>query len=131
MLAHIDSSMPQAYPLTLAQSRDLLGFCRSVGAVFTVNFLCVKGEESEQLAKAFCQRSSIFSVRERLLENIYGNGFEHRESWALNDESIKAILTETRGDLFTYNLLYLPEDGCSTLEMRSFCKLSRTSRKLL
>ena len=74
-----------------------MGFCRSVGAtVFTVNFLYVKGEKSEELADAFYERFRVFSNGERLLENVYGNGFELRESWVLNDESIKAILTETR-----------------------------------
>jgi hypothetical protein len=111
MVVHIDSTMPQAYPLTLVQSRDLLGFCRSVGAaVFTVNFLYVKGEESEERAHAFYRRFRIFSDGERLLESVCGNGFELRESWVLNDESIKAILMETRGNLFAYNVLYLPED---------------------
>lgn len=43
-----------AYPLTASQGRDLLRFCLSVGAtVFTVDFVSVKGEESEQLAHAF------------------------------------------------------------------------------
>ena len=44
------------------------------------------------------------------MENVYGNGFELRESWVINDESIKAILTETGGNLFAYNVLYLPEN---------------------
>jgi hypothetical protein len=29
--------------------------------------------------------------------------------WALNEETIELILTETKGNLFAYNLLYLPE----------------------
>jgi hypothetical protein len=100
-----------AYPLTPNQSRDLLKFCRTVGAtVFTVNFLFVKGEESEGLANSFYQRLSTFSADERLLENIFGSGFERHECWALNDESIEAILAETDGNLFAYNVLYKPED---------------------
>ncbi len=51
---HVDSTTPVAYALTASQSRDLLNFCRSIGAtVFTANFLFVKGEESERLAQAF------------------------------------------------------------------------------
>jgi len=111
MVVHIDSTMPQACPLTLVQSRSLLGFCRRVGAVFfTVNFLYVKGKKSEQLAHTFYQRFGIFSCGERLLKNVCGKGFQLRKSWVLNDESIKAILTETRGNLFAYNVLCLPED---------------------
>jgi hypothetical protein len=130
MVVHIDSTMPQAYPLTLVQSRDLLGFCRSVGAaVFTVNFLYVKGEESEERAHAFYRRFRIFSDGERLLESVCGNGFELRESWVLNDESIKAILMGRGGTCSPITYCTCQKTGCSTLEMRSFCKLSRTSRK--
>jgi hypothetical protein len=78
--------------------------------VFAVNFLFVKGEESERLAHSFYQRLSIFSAGERLLENIFGTGFGRHECWALNDESIQAILVETEGNLFAYNVLYKPED---------------------
>lgn len=100
-----------AYPLQRKQSRDLLQFCRSVGqTVFTVNFLTVKGEESEQRADAFYQKLSAFSAGERVLESLYGNGFANRECWVLNDESVEVILEETAGNLFAYNLLYLPED---------------------
>ena len=101
-----------AYPLTPSQSRDLLKFCRSVGGatVFTVSFIFVTGEESERLANTFYQRLSKFSAGERLLENIFGNGFTIHECWSLNDESVEAILTETDGDLFAYNLLCKPED---------------------
>ena len=100
-----------AYPLAPNQSRDLLQFCRSAGdTVFTVNFLIVEGEESEQRADAFYRRLSMFSAGKRVLENPFGNGFASRECWVLNDESIEAILSETAGDLFAYNLLYLPED---------------------
>src|SRR2546425_452009 len=100
-----------ANPLTASQSRDFLNFCRSVGGtVFTVNFPFVKGEESERLAHAFYQRLSRFSAGERLLENVFGNGFGNHECWVLNDESVEAILTETAGNLFAYNLLYLPEE---------------------
>jgi hypothetical protein len=101
-----------AYPLTPSQSRHLLNFCRSVGGatVFTVNFIFVKAEESERLANTFYQRLSKFSAGERLLENVFGNGFASHECWSLNDESVEAILTETDGDLFAYNVLCKPED---------------------
>lgn len=100
-----------AYPLQRRQSRDLLQFCRSVGqTVFTVNFLTVKGEESEQRADVFYQKLSAFSAGKRVLESLYGNGFASRECWVLNDESLEVILEETAGNLFAYNLLYLPED---------------------
>jgi len=78
--------------------------------VFTVNFFFVKDEESERLAHAFYQRLSTFSAGEKLLENVFGNGLGSHECWVLNDESVEAILTETDGNLFTYNVLYKPED---------------------
>ena len=78
--------------------------------MFTVNFLFVKGEESERLAHAFYQRLSTFSAGEKLLENVFGNGLGSHECWVLNDESVEAILTETDGNLFAYNVLYKPED---------------------
>jgi hypothetical protein len=100
-----------AYPLTASQSRDLLNFCRAVsGNVFTVNFLFVKGEESERLAHSFYQRISRFSAGERLLEKVYGNGFASHECWTLNDKSVEVILEETAGNLFAYNVLCLPEE---------------------
>jgi hypothetical protein len=68
-----------------------------------------KVEESEGLADAFFQRFRVFSDGKRLLENAYA-GFELRESWVLNNQSIKDILTETRGNLFAYDLLNQPED---------------------
>jgi hypothetical protein len=110
VIVFIDGNTPKAYPLTASQSRDLLDFCRAVGAeVFTVNFLFVKGEESERLSYSFYERLSKFRAGEKLLENVYGNGFTRQECWTLNDESVELILTETGGDLFAYNVLYLPE----------------------
>jgi hypothetical protein len=44
------------------------------------------------------------------VENVYGNGFGRHECWTLNDESVEVILTETAGNLFAYNVLYLPEE---------------------
>jgi len=89
----------------------MLKFCRSAGGtVFTVNYLYVKGEESEQRSSEFYQRLSVFSGGERLLENICGNGFQPQQCWLLDDESIEAILKDTNGDLFAYDVLNLPED---------------------
>ena len=80
MLIHFDSTLPGACPLSEAQGRALLQFCRRVGsATFTVNFLYVKGEDSEQSAKNFFQRLSVFSDGERVLENICGEGFRRQE----------------------------------------------------
>ena len=78
--------------------------------VFTVNFFFVKDEESERLAHAFYQRLSTFSAGEKLLENVFGNGLGSHECWVLNDEGVEAILTETDGNLFAYNVLYKPKD---------------------
>src|SRR5206468_434430 len=92
-------------------SGALLEFCHSCGAsVFTVNFLYVKGEDSERLTEEFYERLSRFAVGERMLECIEGSGFKLQPSWALNESSIELILQETQGDLFAYNILYLPED---------------------
>ena len=110
MLIHFDSSLP-GFPLSEVQGRALLQFCRRAGAAtFTVNFLYVKGDDSEQAAKNFFQRLSPFSAGEKVLENIYGDGFRRQECWVLTDESIEAILTETTGNLLSYNVLCLPED---------------------
>ena len=103
--------MPGVCPLSEAQSRALLRFCRNAGAaVFTVNFLYVEGEDSEQTSANFYRRLSAFSGGGRVLENIYGNDFRRQECWVLSDESIEAILTETHGDLFAYDILHSPED---------------------
>lgn len=111
MLIYFDSSLPGACPLSEAHSRALLQFCHRVGAAtFTVNFLYVKGEDSEQTANNFYQRFRRFSAGERVLENIYGQGFRWQECWVLTDESIEAILTETAGVLLSYDVLHLPED---------------------
>jgi len=111
VIIHFDSSLPGAYPLSEAQSRAILQFCRRAGAAtFTVNFLFVKGEDSEQRANEFYRRLSPFSAGERLLENIYGDGFRRQECWVLTEESMEVILKETGGDLLAYNILYLPED---------------------
>lgn len=97
--------------LTPERSRALLEFCRSCGAtVFTVNFLCVKGEESETLMDAFFDRLSPFSAEQKVLECIQSSGFKLQPCWALNDASIELLLQETSGDLFAYNILCLPED---------------------
>lgn len=110
MLIHFDTSI-LSFPLSEAQSRALLQFCRRVGAAtFTVNFLYVKGEDSEQAAKNFFQRLSLFSAGKVVLENIYGGGFTRQECWILSNESIETILTETAGNLLAYNMLCLPED---------------------
>jgi hypothetical protein len=79
-------------------------------AIFTVNFLIVKGEESEKLMESFYERLSPFSEGHKVLESIEGSGFKPQECWALNDQSIELILRETSGDLFSDNILYLPED---------------------
>jgi len=111
MVIHFESSLRGAYPLTEAQSRALLQFCRHAGAAtFTVNFLYVRREDSEQAAKSFFERMRRFSAGERVLENIYGDGFRRQACWVLSGESIEAILTETSGNLFAYNVLCLPED---------------------
>lgn len=80
MLIHFDSSLPGACPPSEAQSRALLEFCHRVGvATFTVNFLYVKGEDSERTADNFYQRFRGFSAGERVLESIYGQGFRRQE----------------------------------------------------
>ena len=97
--------------LTPEKSKALLQFCRAFGvAIFTVNFLFVKGEESEKLMESFYERLSPFSVGHKVLECAEGRGFKPQECWALNDQSIEFILRETSGDLFSDNTLYLPED---------------------
>ena len=97
--------------LTRDQSRGILGFCRSAGATrFTVNFVFAKGDESERLMHEFYERFSRFSSGEKDLENICGDGFSPQSCWVLDDESIKAILNETDGDLLAYDVLHLPED---------------------
>lgn len=111
VIIHFDSSLPGAWPLLEAQSRSLLNFCRRVGATtFNFNFLIVKGEVSEKAADDCYERFHRFSLGKRVLENIYGQGFGEKECWALNDESVEAILTETSGNLLAYNILHLPED---------------------
>jgi hypothetical protein len=97
--------------LTPDQSRGILNFCRSAGAtLFTVNFVFVKGEESERLMREFYERLAPFSSGEKELENICSDGFSPRSCWVLDDRSIEAILNETDGDLLAYDVLYLPED---------------------
>jgi hypothetical protein len=54
--------------LTPDQSRGILNFCRSAGAtLFTVNFVFVKGEESERLMREFYERLAPFSSGEKEL----------------------------------------------------------------
>jgi len=111
VLIHFDSTLPGACPLSEAQGRALLQFCRRLGAAtFTVNFLFVKGEDSEQAMENFYRRLSVFSAGERVLESIYGEGSRRQECWVLTAESTDFIMTETAGNLFAYNVLYLPED---------------------
>ena len=97
--------------LTPDQSRAILEFCRFAGAtLFTVNFVFTKGDESERLMRAFYERLAPFSVGEKDLENICGNGFSRQSCYALDERSIEAILNETGGDLLAYDVLHLPED---------------------
>jgi len=97
--------------LTLDQSRSVLKFCRSAGAtLFTVNFVFAKGDESERLMREFYERFSPFASGEKDLENICGDGFSPQFCWVLDDRSMEAILNETDGDLFAYDVLHLPED---------------------
>jgi hypothetical protein len=97
--------------LTLNQSRGILQFCRSAGAtLFTVNFVFVKGEESERLMEEFYERLSPFSRGEKDLENASGDGFVRQSCWVLEERSAEAILNETGGDLFAYDVPNLPED---------------------
>ena len=111
MLVNLSSSMASDQTMTPEKSKSLLYFCHSCGAsVFTVKFLCVKGEESERLMNAFYERLSRFSAGDKVLECIESSGFKRQPSWILNDASIELILRETSGDLFAYNILYLPED---------------------
>ncbi len=111
MIVHIDSAAKGAYPLREQQTRELLRFCRSVGAkLFTVNFLFVKGEESERLSDEFYFRLAPFSAGRKLLECVFGNGFKEQDCWSLTEESIELIVNETAGDLLAYDFLKLPED---------------------
>jgi hypothetical protein len=110
VLIHFDSTT-NATPLTSDRSRGVLEFCRAVGAtVFTVNFLYVKGEDSERLAQQFYQRLASYSAGDRVLENVGGARFSRQRCWLLDHRSIEFILNETGGNLFAYNMLVLPED---------------------
>jgi len=111
MLINFVGAGMKSRSLTPDQSRGILEFCRSAGAtLFTVNFVFVKGEESERLMQEFYKRLSTFSYGEKDLENICGNGFSRQSCWALDDRSTEAILNETGGDLLSYNVMDLPED---------------------
>ena len=111
MIVHIDCDTKGAFPLSEQQSRALLRFCRSVGAdVFTVNFLFVRGEESERLAEEFYGRLAPFAAEQKLLECVCGNGFKQQDCWSLTDQTIDVIVTETHGNLFAHSILKLPED---------------------
>jgi len=104
-------------PLTIDQSRSLLNWCIREGAtLFTVNFLFVKGEDSESLCNAFYDRMEPFAAGIRLLECVEGNGFELQSSFHLNQESLEQILRETSGNLFRNSILYLPEDWLFYIE---------------
>jgi hypothetical protein len=110
LIIHIDSSTKGAYPLSEQQTRELLRFCRSVGAsTFTVNFLYAKGEESERLAEDFYGRLAPFSAGRKKLEEMYGTGFAEQECWSLTEGAIDRIVKETCGNLMAYDLLKLPE----------------------
>jgi hypothetical protein len=111
MLIHFVGAGFRTQSLTPTQSRSILQFCRSEGAtLFTVNYLFVKGGESEKLMERFYQRLSSFSISERQLENVGGNRFSKLDCWVLNDQSIEVILKETGGDLLAYDVTNLPED---------------------
>ncbi len=98
-------------PLTESQTRALLSFCVSSGVnLFTVNFLYVKGEESETCSQAFYERLAPYCAERRVLENIEGDGFREQQCWEFSDASMNALLRETDGNVFAYNVLYLPED---------------------
>ncbi len=111
MIVHIDSTTKGAYPLSEQQTRALLRFCQSVGAdVFTVNFLFVKGEDSERLAEEFYCRLAPFAAGQRMLECVYGNGFKQQDCWSLTEDTVELVVRETQGNLLAYNILNLPED---------------------
>ena len=111
MLVNLSSFAASDRTLTPEKSKSLLDFCHSCGAsLFRVNFLCVKGEESERLMNAFYERVAGFAAGDKVLEGIESSGFKRQPSWFLNDSSMELILRETGGDLFAYNILYLPED---------------------
>lgn len=59
---------------------------------------------------AFYERLSGFAEEDKVLECIESSGFKRQPSWILNDASMELILRESGGDLFAYNVLYLPED---------------------
>jgi len=59
---------------------------------------------------AFYERVAGFAAGDKVLECIESSGFKRQPSWFLNDSSMELILRETGGDLFAYNILYLPED---------------------
>jgi hypothetical protein len=111
MLVNLSSFIASDRTLTPERSKSLLYFCHSCGAsLFTVNFPFVKGEESERLMNVFYERLERFTAGDKVLECIESSGFERQPSWLLNEASIELILRETDGDLFAYNILYLPED---------------------
>jgi hypothetical protein len=138
MLIHFVGTGMKTRSLTLNKSRSILQFCRSAGAtLFTVNFLFVKGEETERLMEKFYERLSAFSGGERVLENICGDGFGLHACWVLDEGSMDVILNETGGDLFAYDVTNLPEDwvfyvGDSvflqivTHEQEAICRVSET-----
>ena len=98
-------------PITPEQSRALLSWSITSGAeLFSVNFLYVKGEESEALCRRFFDRLSPFAAGSKVLENIESNGFEVQRCWHLTNKSADQILKETEGHLFANNILHLPED---------------------
>ena len=111
MLINFVGTCSRARTLTREQSKNLLQFCRAVGAtLFTVNFVFAKYEASEKLMQEFYARLSQFSCGEKELENAEGNGFARQPCSVLDEQSIETILNETDGDLFAYDTLKLPED---------------------
>lgn len=97
--------------LTREQSKNLLQFCRAIGAtLFTVNFVFAKHDASEKLMQEFYARLSQFSGGEKELENACGDGFGRQPCWVLDERSMDTILNETDGDLFANDVsLVCPE----------------------
>ena len=111
MLINFVGTSSRTRTFTRDQSKNLLQFCRSVGAtLFTVNFIFVKHEASEKRMEEFYARLSRFSCGEKNLENPCGKGFARQQCWVLDEQSVETILNETDGDSFACDTLNLPED---------------------
>jgi len=71
MLINFVGTFSRARTLTREQSKNLLQFCRAVGAtLFTVNFVFAKYEASEKLMQEFYARLSQFSCGEKELKML-------------------------------------------------------------